>query len=737
MTELHTISRRAFMKAGGAMIVAFSMHPTSAIGQIAGPPAVDTELDSWLAIRPDNTAEIYIGRAEFGQGTVTGMLQIAAEELDMDMRQVSAIPLQTGVTRDQGNQASSSSIELAAPELRAAAAEARQKLLALAAARLGVPVSELRVASGVVTVNARPEQSVRYGELLGDKRFDLKVSGKAPQKPREHYKIVGTPVPRLDIAPKMKGMYEHMQHVRVPGMLHGRVVRPAGQGALGTGAKIKSVDESSIAHIPGVRVIRRGDFLGVVAPKEWNAVKAASQLKVVWDIPAALPGSDGLHASMKASKTTDTTIVDAGNVGDALATAAYKTAGTFKGPYEAHAPFGPNCAIADVQANSAEAICSTQGLYPTRQAVARVLGMKPEQVRVRYVEGSGTFGHSCYNDAAQAAAILSQLVGKPVRVQFMRGDELGWDNYGPAHLAEVRAAADTSGKIVGYEYHGWQHGWNTLETSMELANNLKIPPLRINPSAILNKVNAGSMYDIPNKRLVNHDLAGLERSLKGSFLRSPLDLSISFASEQIIDDLAFRTGIDPVEFRRKNISDPRWLGVLNAVARESKWRTHVAGGRKSGDVVTGIGVALGTHLVSYGGAVATVQVNRKTGVMRVMHMYGALDVGLAVNPASVEQQIEGMMIQAASRMLHEEVRFDQTNVTSLDWASYPILRFGETPNVTPIVISHADQPSTGGGEEVLAAAGAAIANAFFDATGVRLYERPMTAERVLKALRAA
>jgi nicotinate dehydrogenase subunit B len=356
---------------------------------------------------------------------------------------------------------------------------------------------------------------------------------------------------------------------------------------------------------------------------------------------------------------------------------------------------------------------------------------------VRYVEGSGTFGHSCYNDAAQAAALMSQAVGKPVRVQFMRGDELGWDNYGPAHLAEVRAAADANGKIVGFEYHGWQHGWYTLESSMELAGNMKVPPLRLNPSAIVNKVNAGGMYDIPNKRLVNHDLSGLERSLKGSFLRSPLDLSISFASEQIIDDLAFKARIDPVEFRRKNISDPRWHGVLNAVVKASKWKSHVAGKRRSGDIVTGVGVALGTHLVSYGAAVATVQVNRKTGAVRVMHLYGALDAGLAVNPASVEQQIEGMMIQAASRTLHEEVSFNESNVTSLDWGSYPILRFGEAPKVTPIVISHADKPSSGAGEEVLAAAGAALANAFFDATGVRLYERPMTAERVLRALKVA
>jgi nicotinate dehydrogenase subunit B len=440
---------------------------------------------------------------------------------------------------------------------------------------------------------------------------------------------------------------------------------------------------------------------------------------------------------MKASKTIDKTVIDVGDAGAALSSAAHTVSASFKSPYEAHAPFAPNCAVADVRADSAEIICATQNLFPTRAALARVLKMPVEQVRVRYVESSGTFGHSCYDDAAQAAAILSQAAGKPVRVQFTRGDELGWDHYGPAHLAEVRAAADANGKIVGYEYHGWQHGWNfVVEATEELALNAKIPPLALPDAAHVNKSNAGAMYDIPNRRLISHAVPGLEGYLKGSYLRSPLDLSISFASEQVIDELAFRAKQDPVEFRKRNISDPRWMGVLDAVAKASNWRAHVAGDRKSGDIVTGTGVALGTHFVSYGAAVAEIEVNRKTGEIRVLHVYGALDAGLIVNPASVEHQIEGQLIQATSRILHEEVRFNETNVTSLDWSSYPILRFDEAPVVTPIVISHPDKPSTGAGEEVLAAGGAAIANAFFDATGIRMHERPMTPERVFAALKA-
>ena len=733
-----SFSRRDFLKSSGAMVVAFGLQPAGdALAQLAGVPAAESDLDSWIVLRPDNTASIYLGRAEFGQGTLTGMLQIAADELYLDMKQVAAIPLKTGVTRNQGMQVSSSSIEAAAPHLRAAAAEARQALLQLAATRLGAAPGDLRIAAGVVSVNGQAGRSVTYGELIGDKRFNLKVSGKAPLKARAEYQIVGTRVPRLDIPAKMAGTYEYMQHLRMPGMLHGRVVRPRGQGVLGAGAKIVSVDESSIAGISGARVIRKGDFLGVVAPGEWQAVKAATQLKVTWDMPATLSGSDKLHEAMRAAKTADRVITDEGDLRHAMTGAVHWATGTFEGPYEAHAPLAPNCALADVRADGATVICSTQNLYPTRDILAKAIGIAQDRVEVRYVEGAGTFGHSCYDDAAISAALMSQLAGKPVRVQFMRHDEFGWDNYGPAHLADIRAGVDANGKIVGYEYQGWQHGWYsfTMESAMELAQNLKVPEPSVGQAAIVNKLNAGAMYDIPNKRLVNHAVPGLAGFLKGSYLRSPVDPSLSFGSEQIIDQLAYLSKMDPVAFRRLNISNPRWLGVLDAVTKASNWKSRVAATQaRKGDILNGRGVALGTHFSSFGAAAAEVQVNRNTGQITITHLYGALDAGLIINPASVEQQIEGQMIQGASRILKEEVRFNKTNVTSLDWNSYPILRFGEAPQVTAIAISRPDEPSSGAGEETLAATGAAIANAFFDATGVRLYQRPMTPERVKAAL---
>lgn len=739
------LTRRDLLRSG-ALVIAFgpgAARPSSAqqLMTFGGVKAGGSELDSWLAVTPDNKVQIFLGRSEFGQGTTTALLQIAAEELDVTMAQVFAVPPATGVSRDQGRQVSSSSIHHAAPELRSACAEARMALLQLAAARLDVPASDIRLASGTARTAADPTRVVTYGELVAtsaagqSRKFDLKVSGQARPKAGADYTIVGTRVPRLDTPAKMDGTYEYIQHVRLVDMLHGRIVRPRGQGAVGAGAKLLSVDAASIADIPGARVVRQGDFVGVVAPKEWHAVKAAAQLKVTWDMPAALPGDDGVHLAMRSAKTRDQILVDDGTVADAFAAAAHTVSATFKGPYESHAPFAPNCALADVRADSAMVICATQQLYATRDLLAKMLAMAPDKVQVRYVESSGCFGHACYDDAAVSAAILSKAVGRPVRLQFMRHDEFGWDGYGPAHLAEVRAAVNASGQIVAYEYHGWQHGWYMLESGMELAYNMKVPQPVLSQAAIVNRFNAGTMYRIPNKRLVNHGVSGLDGYLKGSFLRSPVDATQSFASEQVIDQLAREVRMDAAEFRRRNITDPRWLGVLDAVTRAARWQSRVSGSRRTrGDVLRGRGVALGTHFSSYGAAVAEVEVNRRTGKIRVTHMVGALDPGLIVNPAFVEQQIEGMMIQAASRALVEQVTFDRTHVTSLDWTTYPVLRFDEAPKVTAIAISRPDQPSTGAGEEALGAGVAAIANAFFDATGVRLHERPMTPERVLAAL---
>jgi CO/xanthine dehydrogenase Mo-binding subunit len=735
--------RRDFLKAGGALIVGFSLcgvsfgqEDANGVAFAGGPNQPDLgQLDTWLAIHDDNTATIFLGYVELGQGSTTALLQISAEELDLNMSQVKSARLDTNRSPNQGATAASAAIARGGPRVRAAAAEARRALLTVASKKFQTPTDRLVVSNGIVSVMDKPKQSVTYGQLVGDKPFHVPFTGTAPIKPVSAYKMVGTRVPRNDIPDKVSGKYVYMQHVRVPGMLHGRVVRPRGQSGYAAGAKALEVDAGSLQNIPNARVVRRRDFIGVVAPSEWDVVRAAEQLKVTWQQTPALPSNTDMHEQMRADKSIDVVLRESGNVETALSQAAHMASQTYRGPYQAHAPFGPACALAQVSPDSAVVMCSSQNAFDTRRKLAEALGMPPGKVRVQYYEGSGTFGRSCYDDAAQAAAILSQEVGKPVRVQFMRWDELGWDNYGPAHLAEVRAGVDGHGKIVAYEYRGWQHGWSTTETSQQLA--LGTPPGDSGDGAArqLNKLNLGSMYDIPNVRLVNHQLQGINGYLKGANLRSPLDISFSFASEQTIDELAFLGGIDPYLFRQMNTTDSRWLGVLNAVAQAAGWTPRRAATPLSdAKVVTGRGIAVGTHLSSYAATVAEIEVNKDTGRIVAKHMYGALDAGLAVNPAFVENQISGMLVQATSRILKEEVTFSRTNVTSLDWNGYPVLRFEEYPEVTPIVVQRMDQKSTGAGEEALCSAAAAIANAFFDATGMRLREYPMTPARVLAAL---
>jgi CO/xanthine dehydrogenase Mo-binding subunit len=736
-------SRRDFLKTGGALVVGFSLGSEvygqqQNVARGSDPLAARSldlrQIDTWLAIHADNTATIYIGFAELGQGASTALLQVAADELDLDMSQVRTVQLDTNVTPNQGGTYSSAAINRGSPQIRTAAAEARMAVLQLASKRLNAPVERLTVAKGVVSVAGNPGQSVTYGELIGGKSFNVPFTGSAPTKAVSSYKLVGTPIQRRDIPDKVRGTHVYMQHVRLPGMLHGRVVRPRGQGAYGAGAKVLNVDENSIRDISGARVVRRGDFVGVVSENEWDAIRAAQQLKVQWDIRPMLPGNDRLYEEMRSSATQDRVVQEKGNVASATATAPHVVSFSGRGPYQMHAPFSPNCSVADVRPDSALVISTTQDIYGTRTSLARVLGLSAEKIQVRYQEGASNYGHGCQDDVAQAAAIMSQIVSKPVRLQFMRWDEHGWDNYGPAHFGEAHAAADANGRIVAYEYHGWQHNWSNVETSAQLTG---IAPAERDGTAAqqVSPLNLGSMYDVANLRLINHRVPG-SGYLKGAWLRSPLDLSFSFTSEQAIDQLAYLAKMDPYVFRRQNIKDERWLGVLNAVAEAAKWSPRSAASNLSNSkVVRGRGIGIGTHLASYGAAVAEIEVNKDTGRVVAKHIYGAIDAGLAVNPGNIENQISGQLVQTVSRMLKEEVLFNTTGVTSLDWNSYPILRFEESPEVTPIVVQRLIERSTGAGEEVMAGAAAAIANAFFDATGVRMKEYPLTEKRVLDALR--
>jgi len=649
------------------------------------------------------------------------------------MNQVSTVGLDTHITPNQGGTYSSSAMRRGGPQVQRAAAEARQALLQMAAVQFRVPAESLLVSNGVVSTLDDPARSVTYGQLIGNQLFNQPFTGNAPLKDPSTYSIVATPYPRNDIPLKAAGTYSYIQHMRLPGMLHGRIVRPRGQGAYRDGVQVISIDESSISNIPGARVLRMGNFVGVVAEREWDAVRAAGQLDVEWNQPENLPGNDNLFQQMENGHTKERIALEEGDV-SAFDNAAIQSQFNGTGPYQAHVPFAPNCALADVRSDSALVMCSTQDVYNTRTSIANLLGMEADQVRVQYHEAAGTFGHSCWDDVAQAAALLSSMAGQPVRVQLMRWDEHGWDTYGPAHIGKARVAADSQGKLVSYEYEGWQHHWSLIETSEQTAKGTPAAEWPPFPAQQINPLTLGGMYDIPNRFLLNHHVPGLDY-LKGAWLRSPVDLSFAFVSEQAIDDLAYQSGLDPWHFRQRNITDYHWRDVLDAAANAANWEPRVAAVNASqSGIVRGRGIGLGTHLASYGGAVAEIEVNIQTGEVRILHLVGAIDAGLVVNTSNVENQLIGQLVQTASRMLLEEVTFNTQHVTSLDWASYPILRFEQCPEVTPVIVQRLDEAPSGAGEEVMAAAAAAIANAFFDATGKRMTMYPFTPDRVKRAL---
>ena len=608
----------------------------AARGDVAGPPDPNA-IDSWIAIHADNTATVYFGKCELGQGNTTGMLQIAAEELDLAMSQVSAARLDTNVTPNQGATSSSSSIERGGPQLRAAAAEARRALLLLASRRLGVQINSL-------VVNGRRGLGRRRRRFpLGQVRRPPRRQAVQRQVHRHRAAEAAEPLQarrHAGAARRPAGQDERQATswciiCACPACCTAAWCCRAGKRAFGAGAKPLSVDESSIKHIPTARVVRKGDFVGVVAENEWDAVKAAAALKVTWQDGPALPGNADLFTHMRAQKTTDTVIANRGDVDEGLCgRGACALLGLFLSVPGAPAVRAELRAGRCPPRRRADPVVDPGRLQRARRCWPRVLGMDVKKVRVQYYEGSGTFGRSCYEDAAQAAAIMSQAVGRPVRVQYMRWDEHGWDNYGPAHLAEVRAGVDAEGKLVAYEYHGWQHGWTVTSTIQDIA--LQKPGVERasgSNSITVNPMSTGSMYVVPNRRVISHavPMAGY---LRGAALRSPLDLSFAFASEQTIDELAHALKMDPFEFRRRNIGDKRWLGVLEAAAKAADWKPRVMASSLSNDeVVRGRGIGLGTHHVSYGAAVADIEVNKRTGVIVATHLYGALDCGLAVNPA--------------------------------------------------------------------------------------------------------
>jgi CO/xanthine dehydrogenase Mo-binding subunit len=802
MTEMlnKEFSRKSFVKGGGAMIVGFSILSGGVGARVAkaaedpfasNAPYDPSLIDSWIRVHADNSATLLTGRIEFGQGSATGFLQIAAEELDMDVSQLRFVYPDTNLTPDSGSSSAGQGIDMAGCMVRAATAATKQALLGMAAVSLGVPVANLTVKSGVVSGGGR---SVTYGQLIGDKLFNVRMapsynlqpgqvpgrrgqvgltSGAPGTKPVSQYTVVGTKVPRIDLPEKITGRFTYVHNIRVPGMLHARVVFPRGQRIYGTAPTLVSVDESSVRHIPDVHVVRKGNFLGVVAPREYDAIQAASQLKVKWADTPPLPGHGNLFAQMRAQDSAGQapawTELKTGNVDSALASTGTTLSHSYSFHYNGHLPIGPSCAVADVTPNGAVIFTNDQYAMGLRSTLATLLGLPRERVRVRNYEGSSTYGTGApVSDAAAAAAIMSQLVGKPVRLQFMRWDEHGWDMYAPAQLIDIRGSIDARGNLVAYDYTTTTQPYysNAAYTVQMLLGN----PFPADKTANGANDMTGAQYNIPNRRQTTKTVPMMNGGyLKTGFVRSPLSVAGGFASEQMIDELAYAAKMDPVEFRRQNVSTSndylwvgvwdvsnvisnkeRWLTVLDAVTKAASWKPRLAASSLSDDtVVTGRGIALGGHgnqgggggprqavTVQYAAVVADVEVNKKTGKIVVKHVHTAQDYGLVVGPDLVDSQATGMVVQAISRTL-EEVRFNKVGVTSLDWVSYPILRFKDAPKFTNITITRPNITPGPSSEELMGPAPAAIANAFFDATGVRMREAPMTPARVRAVLKAA
>jgi CO/xanthine dehydrogenase Mo-binding subunit len=762
LTE-NEVSRKAFLKGGGAVVVGLTAagsaqainHPSSPnpahTGAVAGPPST-ANIDTWLEITPDNKVKVFAGWADLGQGTPSAALQIVAEELDLSIGQLTYAELDTNTSVSAGTFGSGSTrsaLGTTGNALRPAAAAARKLLLARASAQLGVPVGQLSVKNGVVSGGGK---SVTYGELYGGKLFDATIASQSPVvKPTSEFKLIGKNVPRVDIPGIVSGKAVFAHNVRIPGMLHGRIVRPRGQGGLSTGAKIVSVDASSIKNLPNVQIVRYGDFLGVVAPLEFTAIQAAAQLKVKWDDTPSLPSSGNLVKAMRdpSNWLNDAVTTNSGNVGAGLAGAATTVERSFFVPYQGHSAMGPNAAVADIKPNSGLVIGTSQAPYSTRTLVFNALRQvdpanfpagAATNIRCRIFPGSGCYGHSEYDDVNVAAALMSYKVGKPVRVQFMRWDEQGWQQHGPAHVIDLRAGIDSAGKIVGYDATAFLHGWTqSVETSAELAG-VALPTNP--PTANGGAPGLGGAYNLPNRRIITKRVNGYKGFLKGTYLRAPQEPQTFFAGESLVDDLAVAAKMDPIAFRKLNIATgatgPRWSGVLDEVAKVAKWQPKVSGSNVGrGDVVKGRGVAIGGFAGTFVAVVADVNVNKKTGKIAVDHLYAVQDNGLSANPEYIRNQMIGCLVQGCSRALYEEVKFNKVRVQSLDWVSYPVLRFKDSPNVTVVNLPNPNEAPGGAGEPSTVPVPAAIGNAVFDATGVRMARFPFTPGYVKGALKAA
>jgi nicotinate dehydrogenase subunit B len=733
MKTASSLSRRDLLKSGGALVVSFSFtgFARKAAAQAPGKPLDPRDVDSFLAVHEDGSVTVYTGKVDVGTGLRIAVRQMASEELGVPVGRIALVEGDTGLTPDQGGTGGSTGLTRGGTEVRQAAATARQALLKLGSAKLGRPEAELTIADAEVRPMAGGS-GVGIGALIGGRQFDLKVDPKAPLRDPSRYAVVGKPVLRPDLPNKCTARHTYLQDFTLPGMLHGRVIRPPA-----IGAKLLSVDETSIRDIPDTRVVRQENFLGVVAKDEWAAVRAARELKATWSDWQGLPGNGGLERYLREGEVDrDQTLVNQGDSAAAMASAARQLSATYFWPCQSHASLGPSCAVADLRADGLTVWTASQSTHGMRGGLSKILGVPEAKVRVVYMDGAGSYGGNGNDDAAADAALLSKAVGQPVRVQWMRQDEHGWDPKGPQQLLDVRAGLDAEGRIAAWETQMW------LPTTVPGSR----PYLGIDAAGIPQPQGQGAgqlsqngdpPYHAPHMKVVVHWLK--QTPLRPSNLRAPGKVANVFAVESFTDELASAAAVDALEFRERGMTDPRALEVLRRAARMIGWQARPSPNPNAAQagLLTGRGLAYVRYkqAENYVAIAMEVAVERATGKINVRRVTCAHDCGLVVNPNALRNQIEGCIVQTLSRTLHEEVKFDASRVTSVDWASYPILRFPEVPAIEVEVIDHPELPLLGAGEAATAPVAAALGNAIFDATGARLRTVPFTVERVQTALR--
>jgi CO/xanthine dehydrogenase Mo-binding subunit len=768
MTDIQefAVTRRNVLKGGGALVVSMSVPASLTPGvskarasSALTRPLSPALLDTYIAIGADDSVTAYFGKMDMGQGLDVAIGQIVAEELDVPFERVTVVMGDTALTVDQGGGSASSGIQRGAKPLRSAAAEARRILFELAAKRFKVPVSRLQAADGVIAVTGDSSKTASYGKLIGGRHFNvtlkwngkygnrLDARGKAKPKPVAEYRLVGTSVPRNDVPGKVFAETEFVTDVKVPGMVHGRVIRPPQAGSVPA-----TVDESSVRSIPGVRVVHLKDFLGVVADTEWHAIRAAEALKVTWSKPTgpAYPSMDALYDHireapvMRASAGSGfrpTVKFDDGPVRKAIAAAPRVIKAEYEWPFQSHASMGPACAVVDARGDEATVWTGSQKPHQTRTGVARILGLKQDKVRGIWVIGPGSYGRNDAGDGAMDAALLSRAVGRPVRVQGMRFEGHGWDPKAPASVSFATAGLDEAGNVIAYHFRTKGFSAGDMASGERNPSDTYAGMLIGFPNATVHRLgNPAESYGFPNKIKfweVIPPLLEKASPLRTAHFRDPLGPQLHFASESFIDELAFAVDADPVAFRLRYLKKARDKAVIRAAAEKVGWKTRPSGRNvpKGDGVVQGRGIAYAQRNGAVVAIVAEVEVDRRTGRVWPRRYVAAVEHGLVVNPEGLRLATEGNIVQATSRALFEEVQFDGRNVTSIDWESYPIIETPDIPeSIEVVVINRKDLAPRGAGEPSTRPVAAAIANAIFDATGVRLRRAPFSPKNVKAAL---